>query len=170
MIKINFLSDSDFEDYSEAIKEYESIWKADGEKIIRAWEETAGYRFKETFMNAIIYVKGGHSHPLTLKSGGTNNGKKTHLIHELGHRVLLAPRRISFKSKNIQPTSLENHKILDLVLLDVLESLYGKEFADNAIKFDCEHIGGIYKEAWEFALSFKTKEERQKKFKEMMRV
>jgi hypothetical protein len=170
MFKIHFLPDSDLDDVSEAIKEYEHIWNVDGEKIVYVWQELSGYVFKETFINAVIYGrKGGLSHPLCLKGNCTLDEKKIHLVHELGHRILLPPRRELFKKYNLQPTSLDNHKIEYLVLYDVYEAVYGKEFADFAVKWDRENLGSVYKEAWDFALSFKTKEVRQEKFKEMMK-
>ena len=111
---------------------------------------------------------GGLSHPLCLKGKASINEKKLHLIHELGHRVLLLPRRAIYQKTKQGCTSLDNHKVEYLVLYDVYESLYGKEFADFAVKFDCENLPPLYKEAWDFALAFETKEARQQKFKEMM--
>jgi len=169
MLKINFLPDSDLEDFSDALKEYEAIWKVDSIKIVSALEEITKYDFKETFVNAIVSGnKESRSHPLSLYAKLQFEVKKMTLIHELGHRILLPPRRLQFMDKKQYPTSLENHKVLFLVLYDVYENIYGKEFADSAVKRDSEQLQGLYKEAWDFALSFKTKEERQAKFKEMM--
>jgi len=174
MLKINFLPDSDLFDVEAALKQYEEIWKTDGERIVAAWETITGYQFRETFVNAIIWgAKGGRSHALTLTSLRKSiEEKKNHLVHELGHRILYMPRREAFKRTGIKniDSSLENHKLLDLVLYDVYESVYGKEFADYCVKLDSENLPPTYKEAWEFALSFKTKEERQKKFREMMQI
>ncbi len=170
MLKINFLPDSDLEDVSEAISQYQAIWDSDGEKIVKAWEDVTGYKFKETFINATIWGgRGGHSSPLALTAWRKSiDDKKLHLVHELGHRVLLLPRREIYKKTRIFDDSLSNHKVLDLVLYDVYEMVYGKEFRDYAVKQDSEMLPPLYKEAWDFALSFKTKEERQQKFKEMM--
>jgi hypothetical protein len=172
MLKINFLPDSDLEDISEAIKQYEAIWNSDGEKIVKAWEEATGYLFKETFVNATIWSgRGGHSHPLALTAWRKSiEEKKNHIVHELGHRILLPPKREHYKrtKEKRSDSSLENHKILDLVLYDVYELIYGKEFADYCVNHDSKNLPPLYKEAWDFALSFKTKEDRQKKFKEMM--
>src|SRR5690348_11095861 len=140
MFVINFLPDSDLDDFSDAIREYMEIWKNDGEKIVQTWEDITGYTFKETFVNAIVYGnKGGQSHPLCLKAKGTLEEKKNHLVHEIGHRVLTLPRRLIFQKTKTQPDSLENHKILFLVLYDVYELLYGKNFADLAVEWDRAH-------------------------------
>jgi hypothetical protein len=55
MLKINFLPDSDLDDVTEAVTDYEHIWSLDGGKIIQVWESMSGYKFKETFINAVIY-------------------------------------------------------------------------------------------------------------------
>ena len=69
MLTINFLPDSDLYDLSQPIREYEDIWKSDGERILRTWEDMTGYAFKETFINAVVHdgKNGGLSHPLCLK-------------------------------------------------------------------------------------------------------
>ena len=170
MIKINFLPDSDLDDFSISSEEYEAIWKSDGEKILSALEKMTGYSFKETFINAVVGGnKESRSHPLSLYANLKFEVKKMTLTHELGHRVLLLPRRQQYKNASLWPTSLENHRVLFLVLYDAYEMIYGKDFADSAVKRDSEQLQGIYKEAWDFALSFKTKEERQKKFREMIK-
>jgi hypothetical protein len=172
MLKINFLPDSDLEDFSVAISEYELIWKEDGQKIVKTLEEVSALSFQETYINALVFnVKNpARSHPLSLKKHLTVDEKKLSLVHELGHRIMLPSLKIRFKSVGNSYDSFGNHKALDLILYDVYENLYGKSFADYAVKWDSEKIGGLYKEAWDFALSFKTKEERQKKFKEMVAV
>ena len=171
MFKLNFLPDSDLEDFSPAIKEYESIWQGDSIKIVSALEEITKYVFKENFINAVVSgSKESRSHPLSLYAKLQFEVKKMTLVHELGHRILLPPRRLQFADKKQYPTSLENHKVLFLILYDVYEVVYGKEFADSAVKRDSEELQGLYKEAWDFALSFKTKGDRQKKFQEMMQI
>ena len=170
MLTINFLPDSDLYDLTKPIKEYQDIWSSDGEKILKAWQDLSGYSFKETFINAVVHdsKNGGLSHPLCLKGDASIEVKKAHLVHELGHRVLLLPRRAQYKKTKSPRTSLDNHKIEYLILYDVYETLYGKGFADFAVKYDRDNLPPLYGEAWDFALAFKTKEDRQKKFKEMM--
>ncbi|MDE1975249.1 MAG: hypothetical protein KGI49_01925 [Patescibacteria group bacterium] len=169
MINITFLPDSDLDDVNEGIKDYENIWKSDGLLITASLENHSGYRFKETHINAIVYgMKTSRSHPLSLNSNLGHEVKKMTLVHELGHRVLMPPRRLKYKDAKEYPSSLDNHKVLFLFLYDAYESIYGKDFADSAVKRDSEQLNGLYKEAWDFALSFKTKEDRLKKFKELM--
>ncbi len=73
MLEINFLPDSDLDDVAEGIKEYEAIWKADGQKIINALENVTGYAFKETFINAIVYGGKETSDKETLKNRSRND-------------------------------------------------------------------------------------------------
>jgi len=47
MIKIVFHPDSDQEDYSEIVGEYEQIWKDDGKRIINTIEKYGDLKFKE---------------------------------------------------------------------------------------------------------------------------
>lgn len=169
MLIINFLPDSNFEDVSASVREYEDLWKSDGVRIVDAWESLSGYTFKETFINAVICPsQRAQSHPLSFKAEYTAEEKKLYVTHELGHRILRTHLKLAFTKRSIELNSLENHKVFDLLLYDVFELVYGKAFTDYAVVYEREQVGGVYKEAWDFALSFKTKEERQQKFKEMM--
>jgi hypothetical protein len=86
--------------------------------------------------------------------------KRATLIHELGHR-LLVPIRIP-KSKD-----LDEHKVLFLILYDVWEQLYGKEFADRSVEVEKQRKGLYdYEAAWKWALSL-SKEQRAAEFKEL---
>ena len=77
----------------------------------------------------------------------------------MGHRILFK------KIKLPDFSSLENHKNLDLCLYDIIVDLYGKNFADIVIGVESKHT--LYKEAWDWALSF-SEEERRKKFSELL--
>ena len=164
MLKINFLPESDLFDFTEAVKEYEKIWNDDGVKIISVWKNVTGLQFKENFINAIVFKGVSFSHLLNLKYNADNATKKAHLVHELGHRILSGVIERKWKD------SLESHKVLDLLLYDVFEDLYGKDFADTQVKYDKskDFQPEVYITAWDWALQFKTREERQKKFKEIL--
>ena len=159
MLTINFLPDSDINDYSQSIKEYQAIWNTDGGRIFNALTTLSGCQFRETFINAIVYHAKSMSHPLSLRYSLEPDRKRSAFIHELGHRLLNR-----FVKK---PDTLDRHKFLFLVLYDVFIDLYGENFAKESVEWD-SNLGPMYKEAWEFALSFKTKEERQGKFKVLM--
>lgn len=159
MTKIIFHEDSDSVDVKLAVQEYQKIWDTEGSKIVSAWEGKTGLKFRETFINAIILEGRGQSHPLCFRASLTSDAKKATLVHEMGHRILR--KRIKLPEFN----SLENHKNLDLCFYDVLTELYGKTFADLTVESESKHA--LYKDAWDWALSF-SKDERQKKFRDLL--
>lgn len=167
MLKINFFPESDLEDYTEAVKFFEEFWQQDGEKIANKWEEITGFKFWETEINAVVGRYVSHSHPLSLNYDKPDELKKVILVHELGHRILI--KRI--KGKRLKD-SLENHKFLYLVLYDVLKELYGQDALDTAIEFDMKlsrEFGKTqYEEALNWSFQYKTKEDRQKVFKQII--
>lgn len=68
--------------------------------------------------------------------------------------------------KLIKKIAGELHKVIDLILYDLWTDLLGKEGAENNKEVEISYGDPIYKEIWEWALSF-SKEERAKKFQEM---
>lgn len=139
----------------------------DGEKIINKWEKITGLKFIETEINAIVADLKSCSHPLTLRYNNDLDIKKSTLVHELGHRILYKR-----KSSTTNKTTLERHKFLFLVLYDVFIELYGKEFTNKIIAWDSQLGKGkgqsIYEDSWNWALQYKTKNERQKIFKDIL--
>jgi hypothetical protein len=162
MLSITFYPESDLRDYSEGVKEYENIWREDGEKIVKAWKRVTGLTFDETHINALIFEGISHSHPLSLRFDREFERKKSILVHELGHRLLYKKVK-----GGREATSLELHKLLFLVLYEVFTDLYGKDFADSAVEWDSNLPRPQYKEAWEWALNFSV-EERKRKFQEIL--
>lgn len=154
MIKIIFHEDSDLVDVALATQEYQKIWNEEGQEIISAWENKTGLQFRETFINAIVFEGRGQSHPFCFRASLSSEMKKATLIHEIGHRILYK------KIKLPEFSSLENHKNLDLCLYDILTDLYGKDFADVVVETEAKHP--LYKEGWDWALSFSEKERRDK--------
>jgi len=163
MLKINFRSDSDLNDYSRAISEYEEIWQLSGHKIVELLEKHACLKFKESEINAIVYRGISRSHPLSLRDNQDNERKRLILIHELGHR-LLAGQVAGGKSAN----SLQTHKLLFLILHDVFVEFGGREFADSAVEWDSKLPRPEYGEAWRWALDIEP-ERRKEKFLEVVR-
>lgn len=160
MLKIDFYPDCDIPRFIEAAGEYQKIWQEDGNKICNAIEKITGLSFQVDLINAIVLEKKSESHPLTLRASYSKETKKATLIHELCHRII--PRTTSMKD-----SSLENHKVLDLVLYDIWLEIYGKEFADQSVTEEGNMFGSTYKEAWESALVY-NKDERQAEFKKMV--
>ena len=160
MPRINFHPECDIPRFIVGTQEYKTIWEAEGERITQAIENISGYKFRADTYNAIILDnKPSTSYPLTLRSSYPPDQKKSTLVHELTHKIL--PRNDLTKE-----SSLENHKILDLILYDIWTELYGKEFADNAVRGETEWRD-LYKEAWEWALAY-SKEQRKEEYEKFL--
>jgi len=157
-VKINFSPES--EKYAEATKEYQAIWSSESSKIVASMEKVSGVKFSEHDVQAIVYEgvssSGFGDTPMKLRASYPLEVKKATLIHELGHRLLA---RI--------PTTkeIDEHRVLFLVLYDIWDSLYGKDFADRMVEVEKKRRGLYdYESAWTWALSL-SKEERALKFK-----
>ena len=151
-MKITFVPDSDLSNFIEGVNEYEEIWREHGLDIVKAWEKVTGLTFKETFINATVFNKPSFSHPLSLNCRPNKERKTSILVHELGHRLLYG------RQVEIPKDSLENHKVLFLVLKDVFIELFGKKFADDAVQWDRELPRDLYRQAWDWALSHSHEE------------
>jgi hypothetical protein len=157
-VRINFSPES--EKYAQAIKEYQDIWNSESERFIEAMEKVSGVTFTENDIRAIVYEgvswSGFGNNPMKLRASYPPDVKKATLIHELGHRLL---------SRIPKTKELDEHRVLFLVLYDIWESLYGKNFADRMVEVEKKRKGLYdYKSAWKWALSL-SKEERAARFK-----
>jgi hypothetical protein len=161
MLEIKFYPESDKQEFIEAVKEYQGICDKEGPGIIKTIEKVSGLKFTEKFINAIVFDGISHSHPLRLRFSYPHEVKKATLIHELCHR-LLEGNEIEMETNDPEIRSLELHKCLDLILYDIWEELYGEGFAKRNAKVECGR-GPLYKNAWDWALSFDRKT-RQAKF------
>jgi len=170
MIKIVFHPDSDQEDYSEIIGEYEQIWKDKGQRIINTIEKYGGMKFKEKTINAVVYFGSlpSRSRPLSLRANVPTKIRLGILVHELCHRIL-AGNKVKIKFNDDENASLEVHKVLDLILYDIWTELYGKKFANKVKEWESNSWLDIYKKAWEWALSF-DKTTRALKFKKLAKI
>lgn len=160
MLSINFYAESDDINLVEAAKEYSEIWEQDGRRITSTIEAISGFPFHENVINALVFEGRSYSHPLQLRASYTLQTKKNALIHELCHRISRKDR-LRFDYPDGQQL-LEVHKIIFLILYDILADLYGKEFADANVQEESVY-SNEYKEAWEWALSM-TRDERKKKY------
>jgi hypothetical protein len=156
--KVSFSPEVD--KYSQATSEYQAIWRDEGKKIVEAMEQVSGLKFKEKEVQVIVYEgvswSGIGDHPMKLRASYPSNIKKATLIHELGHRLISGIH----KTKEI-----DEHRVLFLILYDVWEKLYGKDFADKAVEVEKDRKGLYdYESAWKWVLSL-SKEERAVKFK-----
>lgn len=170
-MKINFYPEYDNPEFEKAAREYEEIWNREGEKITAVIEKISVLKFKEKIINSVVYRYISFSHPLSLQADVPSNLKAATLTHELCHR-LLAGNEIWPRVKRGHPNHrLEQHKLLDLILYDILIDLFGKKKSDEEIRYEIslwnqEEISP-YKIAWDWALAM-TREERQKEFKKYL--
>jgi hypothetical protein len=163
MLKIKFHPDSDVRDLQVATESYGDIWEKEGEKIVKSIEKVSGLKFKETYINAVVFLAKlpSRSYPLSLKTNLPNERKRATLVHELCHRILAAnhigPPKDQFKTENERV--LEVHKILYLILYDVWCDLYGEEFAKKSAQIESgtEKVN-VYKKAWKWALSMNQRQ------------
>lgn len=173
MFNISFIVDSDRGDIKEKISrglnEYKDIWSKDGERIVEEIEKVSGLEFKENEVNAIVYESSlpSRSFPLSLKASIPLDIKPGLLVHELCHR-LLSGNRVRIKAKEYKDLSLEIHKVLNLILYDVMINLYGKDKTKKLVKWESSSRTGIYKKAWNWVLAY-DKKTRAKKFENFMK-
>lgn len=148
MLKINFFPDSDKQDISKHVNEYENIWNEFGEKIIEAFEKYSGLKFAETYLNAIVFGTGNisQSHPLCLKANCEFDEKKSLLVHELAHIIIYRKRKLPNIEDNKDSTLLHFH--MNLFLFDVWKEVFGNEFASKSVERE-KLYAEKYKNAWE---------------------
>jgi hypothetical protein len=161
-VSIRFAPES--EQFAEAAREYQSLWEAEGDRIIAALEHVTGLQFAEREIQAVVYegisragLRGG---PMRMRASYPAGTKKATLIHELGHRHIMQLRW--------RPSELDEHQVLFLFLYDVWERLYGQEFAEEQVAVEKKRKGVYdYEAAWAWALA-QSKEERAQRFKEIV--
>jgi hypothetical protein len=157
-LKINFSPES--EKYTQATTEYQTLWNSEGERIVAAMEKVSGVKFTDNVIPAIVFEgpssSGLGNDPMKLRASYPPDVKKGTLIHELGHRLIA----------DIPKTKqMDEHRVLFLILYDIWESLYGKDFADRMVEVEKARKGLYdYESAWKLTLSM-TQEERAVKFK-----
>lgn len=149
---LDFISSSDI--FLQATKEYEGIWRSDGQRIETTLEQVSGLSFKEKTISAIIYEDvsyAGHlGEPLYLRASYPFEIKKEALVHELGHKL-------QFDLPLTEEIDL--HRALFLFLYDVWTDLYGIDFANKSVAAEKIRKGGYdYAAAWNWALSFSRTE------------
>jgi hypothetical protein len=159
---VNLSFSPEAEQFAAATKEYQALWDIEGKRMVEAMEKISGVKFAEHNIQAIVYEgvssSGFGDKPMKLRASYPADVKKATLIHELGHRLLV---RIP-KTKEI-----DEHRALFLVLYDIWDSLYGKDFADRMVEVEKKRKGIYdYQSAWKWALSM-SKEERATRFKEL---
>lgn len=145
---------------------YAGIWAEDGERIQQVFKELTGLNFKRRHITAIVAPGKGS------KSGGLREHmklsaeqymtdlKRSHLTHELAHR-LLSTNGIWIDDDANRAWHYYEHTRIYLFLYDAWEKLYGKKYADTESQREIRLNGRFYAKAWRWALA-KTFAERQK--------
>lgn len=163
-LRLSFSPES--EKFGEATRQYQSIWDAEGGRIVEAMEQVSGLKFQETEVRVIVYEgvsnSGFGDSPMKLRASYPEGVKKATLVHELGHRLNTQLRS--------RPKELDEHRVLFLYLYDVWAKLYGKEFADEMVAVEKKRRGIYdYESAWAWALSL-SEAERAAKLKEIVKM
>ena len=153
--------------FSEATDEYRRIWAEEGARIEDVAESATGLSFPQSRIDVVVFegvsVAGGLNSPMMLRASNTYDRKKGTLVHELGHR-LVNPQL------TVLPEGVDEHRLLDLFLYDVWESLWGRQFADERVQGESEQRGLYdYESAWRWALGF-SRAERASRFAEIVRA
>jgi hypothetical protein len=152
--------------FAEATEAYRRAWADEGSKIVEAMERGTGLTFLETHIKAVIFEgtsrSGSGDVPMYLRASYTADVKKATLVHEHGHRLIAQLTN--------RPADLDEHRVLFLFLYDVWESLWGKGFADEQVRFESGLTGLYdYATAWKWALSI-SKEERASRFADIVKT
>jgi hypothetical protein len=152
--------------FAEAAEAYRRVWVAEGSTIVDAMERGTGLTFLETHVNAVIFEGVSHAgvgdSPMYLRASYPADVKKATLVHEHGHRLIAQLRT--------RPADLDEHRVLDLFLYDVWESLWGRDLADQQVKFE-SGLRGLYdyETAWKWALSL-GKAQRASRFADILKA
>jgi hypothetical protein len=137
--------------FADAAREYERLWAAEGDRIVRAMETVAGLTFRDTAVTVIVYEgvsrSGYRDIPMRMRASYAPDTKKATLIHELGHRL----------QSGLFRREEEEHGPLFLWLYDVWVRLYGRDFADAQVEVE-KRRRGPYPKAWNDALALSPAE------------
>ena len=152
------------EKFTEATRQYQTIWNAESKRIIAAMEEVSGMKFQPLDVTVIVFEgpseSGFGDKPMKLRASYSSDTKKATLIHELGHRLNAMIRK--------RPDGIDEHRVLFLYLYDVWIKLYGKSFADHEVEVEKLRKGRYdYETAWNWALSM-SEQERAAKLREII--
>ena len=146
--------------FAAATEEYRRVWAEDGTRIVDTMQGITGLTFVQTSIAATVYegisLAGDRDSPMRLRASYPMDTKRSALVHELGHRLI--------DQLTTRPNDLDEHRVLNLFLYEVWESLWGREFADRQVVVESAQRGVYdYESAWRWALAL-TKDERASRF------
>jgi hypothetical protein len=148
-VRLTFRAQSD--SFATARDAYETIWRAEGRRIVATMERVSGLRFDsppyaDTSIVAIVFEgvsnSGYRDDPMHLRASYPVDTKKATLVHELGHRLQVG----------VAHPGEDEHEVLFLWLYDTWAALWGREFADAQVLVERARRGP-YTKAWDAALS-----------------
>lgn len=148
-VRVAFRAQSD--SFSTAGDEYDSIWRAEGRRIVETMERVSGLRFDsppyaDTSIVAVVFEgvsnSGYRDDPMHLRASYPPDTKKATLVHELGHRLQVGVGR----------PGEDEHEVLFLWLYDTWVALWGRQFADEQVLVERARRGP-YPKAWDAALA-----------------
>jgi hypothetical protein len=146
--------------FADATDAYRRMWADEGARITEAMERVTALTFVGRNIQVVVYEgtsrAGDRDTPMYLRASYSPDEKKSAVVHELGHRLIAQLVN--------RPPDLDEHRVLDLFLYDVWESLWGTAFADAQVAVEGTRIGLYdYASAWRWALSL-SKAERASRF------
>ena len=120
----------ELEQFAEAARDYQSLWEAEGDRIIEALEHVSGLKVSEREIQVVVYEgisrAGSRGAPMRMWASYLAGTKKATLIHELGHRHIVQLRW--------RPSALDEHRVLFLFLYDVWRGSTGRDLPRNRWK------------------------------------
>lgn len=168
MLTITFYPESEKSEFLIATNEYQRIWAQEATKILTVITNVSGLSFVETHINALIFEGISFAYPLMLRASYSEEEKRTTLLHELTHRLLVGNGiKVKLIGVDMEIARLQSHKQIDLILFDILSDLYGEAFAQKTVQMESQRKP-VYAQAWNWALSL-TKNERTQKFSELLK-
>jgi hypothetical protein len=145
-----------------AVREYQDIWRLEGQRIVDAMERTTGLRFEASPIGVVVYEglsnSGFRERPMRLRASYSTATERATLVHELAHRLI----------GELVPASFEDHPIIFLFVYDVWAELWGNPFADEQVGIESKRRGIYdYETAWRNTLEM-TATERAARFKQFL--
>mgnify|MGYP001799005361 CR=1 FL=1 len=161
-MNITFCPESDTAAFVSAAREYQDIWDTNGRAYINALEAKTGLEMPDKPIEATIFEGVSRSHPLKLRASYSRDIKAPILIHELGHRLLIANELGGRRYKAHKDLHVISHKLLNLFLYDVYVTLFGDAKASEIVAYE-SNFHPSYRECWQWALEL-TETERAARF------
>ncbi|HJQ09147.1 MAG TPA: hypothetical protein VJ836_06730 [Candidatus Saccharimonadales bacterium] len=161
--RIRFLPQGEGFDTKLAAFGYESIWQAEGQRLIKAYYNLTNLRFWYKKMTVLVVPSytseaGRRYRRMRLSAYKFSQEERLRVLsHELAHRLLLG-NGIEAYGKT---SRFYDHYYIDLFLFDAWVQLYGAETAKQYVEQEQTGLLDAYGHAWKksLALSFTERQE-----------